>query len=182
MLSRPFGGKVIYIPAWNVSESGKDFQYKPFNGHDKLITACGAARFYKLQATYGPSYIDVILSMLRRTGGQHYHYGPIPDEELDRIHGFIQENGLNDDAFVHIPWAEDPVQVLTSNHVDLFIEPFPLVSYKITMDVQMCGIPVISYAGLTRMSTVDFTYVGNMTWHQGLFQEIPQQRGCGALL
>ena len=164
MLSRAFGRKVVYIPAWNVSNSGKDFQYKPFNGHDRLITACGAARFYKLQATYGPSYIDVVLSTLRRTSGQHYHYGPIPDEELERIRGFIQENGLRDDAFVHIPWADDPVQVLTSNHVDLFIEPFPLVSYKITMDVQMCGIPVISYAGLTRMSTVDFTYAGNMTW------------------
>lgn len=164
MLSNRFGDKVMYIPAWNRSSSRPDFIYKPFNGHDKLITACGAARFYKLQSTYGISYVDAVLAILARTGGQHFHYGPMPDEELERIQSFISENGLREDAFIYTQWAEDPVALLTDNHVDLFLEPFPIVSYKITMDVQMCGIPILAYNGLTRMSIVDFTYPDSLKW------------------
>lgn len=165
MLRHEFGDKVIYIPAWNdTKDSIENFEYVPFDGHDKLITACGAARFYKLESTYGLSYVDVVLSILKLTGGQHIHYGPIPDEQMDYIRNYIKDNGLGEDAFVHIEWAEDPIALITDSKVDLFIEPFPIVSYKITLDALMCGIPIIAFDGDTRMSTVDFMYEGSLHW------------------
>ncbi len=165
MLNQAFGKKVIYVPAWNDYHQYLDnFQYKPFDGHDKIITACGAARFYKLDSKTEVSYIDLVLNLLKKTGGQHFHFGPIPDEKLEYIRTFIRENGMKDDSFVYVPWADDPLKFVIDNKVDLFIEPFPIVSYKITLDVLMGGIPVIAYDGNTRMSTTDFIYPECIKW------------------
>ena len=165
MLKQTFGKKVIYIPAWNDYNHCLDgFQYQPFNGHKSVITACGAARFYKLDSGSKISYIDMVLNLLKITGGQHYHFGPIPDDRLDYIREFVKENKMREDSFIYISWAEDPLKLIVDNKVDVFIEPFPTVSYKITLDMLMGGIPIIAYDGNTRMSTMDFVYPGNLKW------------------
>jgi len=166
MLSKRFGDKVIYIPAWNDIPADLDsFEYAPFRDHDKLITACGAARFYKLDSVSEPSYLNLVLKLLKATGGRHIHYGPIPKDKLEYIKKFISENSLPEDSFTYIEWSDDPLKLLMESNVDVFIEPFPTVSYKITLDALMAGIPVISYDGHTRMSTVDFIYQGNLLWN-----------------
>ena len=165
MLRNAFGEKVIYVPAWNDYNHCLDgFQYSPFSGHDKIITACGAARFYKLDSGSKISYVDMVLELLRKTGGKHCHFGPIPDDKLDHIHKYIRENKMPPDSFVYVSWADDPLKFVIDNKVDVFIEPFPTVSYKISMDMLMGGIPIIAYDGNTRMSTMDFTYSDNLRW------------------
>lgn len=165
MLSSEFGSRVIYIPAWNTNRYATDHKYVPFYQHNELITASGAARFYKLNSAGGISYIDLFTSLLENTHGKHLHFGPIPDEKLAEIYKILKEKQIPSASFIHIPWALNPPKLLLEEHVDLFIEPFPIVSYKITMDMQMYGIPVISFAGMTRMSKNDFIYEGSLVWH-----------------
>ena len=80
ILSKKYKEKVVCMPCWNKDKAGGNL-YKPFKNHSRLITACAAARFYKLSdAKY--CYIDLIISLLKATGGRHIlHYGPIPEGE-----------------------------------------------------------------------------------------------------
>ncbi len=164
LLRKKFGNKVIYIPAWNEATIDIDKKYIPFNEHEKLITACGAARFYKLESAGNVTYISLIVGLLKKTGGKHIHFGPIPDDKKIEIYNLLEKNNITKDSFIHIEWADNPPKLLLENNVDLFIEPFPIVSYKITMDMLMNGIPIISYDGYNRMSKVDFIYEDCIKW------------------
>lgn len=165
MLEKKFGKKVLYIPTWSKGAVGCDaLSYHPLSSHTALITACGAARYYKVDGRPPLRYIDCVISLLEKTGGRHYHFGPLPDSVLAEIHNALEQRNLPSDSFVHIPWSDNIPLDLLKNQVDIFIEPFPVVSYKLTLEVLAVGIPVISYKGLRRMSIVDFVPENAPTW------------------
>ena len=165
MLSKRLGEKVVYIPTWDIGTRGcEGLRYQPFNGHDNLITASGAARFYKLSGKPPYSYLDNVLELLERTKGKHYHFGPIPIDKLDYIYSYLRKHDLPKSAFEHIEWSDNLARDMLTNGVDVFIEPFPIVSYKMTLDVLAAGIPVIAHESARRMSRLDFIYQGNLLW------------------
>lgn len=154
---------IVYIPVWSKTVCSTN-KYVAFNQHKEVITASAAARWYKCDGQFPYNYIKLILDSLLHTNGKHIHYGPIPDDALSYIRDFILQNGLSDSQFVNIPWAEDLPASLIENHVDIFIEPFPIVSAKISIAVQSVGIPILKYAGTTRLTIADFTYEEALTW------------------
>ena len=165
MLKKRFGGKAIYIPTWSAATSERDFpKYEPFKNHTNLITASGAARYYKLSDKPPFSYTDMVLELLTRTGGKHYHFGPIPAERLEYIQSYLLANGLSIDSFVHIEWADNLIESLIKYNVDIFLEPFPVVSYKMTLTVISAGIPVLAQHSTRRISQLDFIYSKNLLW------------------
>ena len=165
LLSKYFKDTMAYIPAWS---HGADIQsgqtYQPFRNHDAITTASGAARFYKIDGLIPCSYFDLIYEKLSKLGGKHYHFGPIPDDVLDAFQERLTIGGINPSQFIHIEWSENIPNDLIEYGVDLFIEPFPTVSYKLTLDVLSCGIPVIAYRGYKRMSVTDFIPSSFPTW------------------
>lgn len=162
ILSGHYGKKVIYIPCWNKDRIGGNY-YIPFNKHSKLITACAAARYYKLEGGQ-EDYVDLVLSLLERTGGKHIHYGAIPQDVLERIYSRMKEKGIDQNSFENIPWADNLIQSMYENLVDVFIEPFPVVSYKITLEVLSAGIPIIIHDSSVRMGITDFIYPNPLKW------------------
>lgn len=160
ILNKHYADKVIYIPCWNEDKMGAN-NYVPFKNHDKLITACGAARYYKLA---GAGYIDLVLDLLKETGGRHYHYGPIDENELINIQRKLEEKELEPHQFIHIPWADNIALSMLINNVDIFIEPFPVVSYKLTLEMLSAGIPVFCRKANLRLSITDFIYENNLSW------------------
>lgn len=162
ILSKYYHSKVIYIPCCNEDKIGSDKFYKPFNNHKNIITACGAARYYKL---HGAGYVDLIVNALKETKGKHLHYGPIEETDLEYIRTKLSEKNIPQDSFIHIPWAENITQSMIENDVDIFIEPFPIVSYKLTLEMHSAGIPTIVKKGNTRLSTTDFIYENSLTWN-----------------
>lgn len=157
LLKRYFGEKLIYIPAW--ADPPKDcagLAYKPFDGHSALVTASGAECFYKVDVQFRFSYVDFVVHLLKRTGGVHYHCGPIPEDRLEEIYQKMTLLDVPPSRFVHIPQAENMPRDLLERHVDIFIEPFPVVSYKMTLDVMSAGIPVICWDGIKRTAITDF--------------------------
>ncbi len=163
ILSHEYGKKVIYIPCWNTDKIGKNM-YVPFKGHKNLITASAAARYYKLSYK-GGLYIDAVASLLQKTGGKHIHYGPIPDEERIKIYAKLDEFGVDNKKFLHIPWANNLPESLLNECVDVFIEPFPTISYKITLEALSAGVPVITHKSNLRMEITDFIYSGYLEWY-----------------
>lgn len=163
VLSSNYKDKVVFIPCWN-REKLCTKKYVPFKNHTKLITACAAARFYKIAGRGADAYINLVLALMQKTGGKHIHYGPIPETDIQYIHEQMDKIGIERDRFVIIPWTDNLPQSMCDNEVDIFIEPFPVVSYKITLDVLSAGIPVVSRKGNTRISLTDFVYDKALFW------------------
>ena len=164
ILYKQYGNKVIYMPCWNADKIGKN-KYKPFDSHKNLITASAAARYYKLSSGDN-GYTEIIARLLQKTGGKHIHYGPIPEDELKNIKQTLACYNVPDENFVNIAWAENLAESMHQEHVDVFIEPFPTVSYKITLDVLSAGIPVIAHKSYLRMGITDFLYQNHMEWNR----------------
>lgn len=166
LLSGNLDKEVGFLPAWSSADRSiiESLAYEAFRGHDKLVTASGAARFYKLQGSRPYRYIDFVVELLSSLGGKHYHFGPIPEEEKQSLIGMLEEKGVSKDSFIHIEWAEDIPYELLTKRVDVFIESFPVVSYKLTLDVMSAGIPVLAYKGLSRMSITDFVPDNSLFW------------------
>ena len=165
LLKKTLKDKVICIPTW--SEKAKDIEdycYEPFHNHSNLITASGAARFYKIDGAPPKRYFDMIVSLLKLTGGKHFHFGPIPDEKMLELQSKMEEMGIGPENFVHIEWSDNMPLDLLKNNVDIFIEPFPVVSYKMTLEVLSAGIPIIINNGLMRTHVVDFAPFDTLTW------------------
>jgi len=162
---KKFQDKVLYIPTWEEgARDCDDLHYEPFNEHKELITASGAARYYKVDGKSPYRYIDFILELLIHTHGKHIHYGNIPEEIKSYITERLELAELPYESFIYIEWEENVARSLLLNKVDVFIEPFPVVSYKLTLEVFSIGVPVISYKGYRRMEIMDFTFHGSMTW------------------
>lgn len=165
MLKKHLKEKVIFIPAWSHNDNlCKNINYSPFKNHDKLITASGAARFYKVNGRPPYRYIDIIILLLKNINSIHYHFGELPENVKEELNKKMKLEGIEQNHFIHIPWAEDLPLTLLNNHVDIFIEPFPVVSYKMTLEVLSVGIPVIAHKGLMRMNITDFLPKGAMFW------------------
>lgn len=156
LLKKKFGKKVKYIPTWDNNISSNYIKYSPYNDHDKLITASGAARYYKCEGTEALNYVDCIVALLKRTDGIHYHFGDIPEKAKTNIYEKLGKEGLPKERFIIIGWTDDLPRELIERHIDLFIEPFPIVSYKLTLKVLSAGVPIIAYDGINRMSITDF--------------------------
>ena len=84
---------------------------------------------------------------------------------MNSLHQKIEDAGLDKSQFIHIPWANNLGKSMQENKVDLFIEPFPIVSYKISLIAMSFGFPIIAYNGKTRMKTADFIYKEAFIWN-----------------
>lgn len=165
LLKKKFGEKVIYIPAWSDDFYSKEGRYYvPGKNHSALITASGAARFYKVDGHIPFRYLDMVVVLLKKTNGIHYHFGELPDKAKEELREKMESENIAQEHFVHIPWSDDLPEELLKRHVDVFIEPFPVVSYKLTLEVLSAGVPVIAQQGLTRMSITDFLPKDAFIW------------------
>lgn len=165
LLKKKFKDKVIFIPTWeNMPKGCETYEYIPFYEHSELITASGAARSYKIDGIKPYRYLDYIVELLDKTGGIHYHFGPLSQEFIKEIEEKLVLKGISKDRFINIIWSDNIPLDLLKKHVDVFLEPFPVVSYKLTLLVESVGIPVISKKGQTRINTVDFVPADSLFW------------------
>ena len=165
LLSHDYAHKLLYIPAWsNGHKLDDESKYEPLRAHDHIVTASGAARFYKIDGAAPYRYIDIIPQLLAETDGLHYHFGPISDSAKSQIIQALNTRNLPIERFVHVEWSSDIVGDLQKYGVDLFIEPFPTVSYKLTLEVLSAGIPVAAWQALKRMQITDFVPSDSIYW------------------
>lgn len=165
MLKRQLKENVIFIPACGKKASGcENEKYVPFKNHDRLITASGTACDDKVSGYAPYRYIDMVITMLKYTKGTHYHFGELSKSERNEIADKLKLEGIVRERFVYIPRAENISLALLKNQVDIFIEPFPIVSYRLTLEAMSVGIPVIAYKGLERMNISDFIPKDALFW------------------
>lgn len=165
MLNKKFGEKVIYIP--NSQEDAKiadNLAYSPFCNHKNIITATGAPKYDRFNNCPPYRYEDNIIELLKYSGGTHYHYGEIPNDKLEEIYDRLLHEGISRDKFVVIPWTDKLPQDLLLRNIDVFIEPFPIISYRLTLSVMSVGVPIMAFDGIKRLSIADFIPKGSLKW------------------
>ena len=133
--------KLVHIPPF-VADKHLGNPYTLSEGRP-LVTASGAARGYKVETPYVWDYGDIVAKILDITGGRHFHYGPLSESYLGRIHSSLEERGVDPASFVHIKFAEDLSASLLENGVDVFLTPFPIPSARLAIEVESCGIPLL---------------------------------------
>lgn len=164
LLSEKFVDRVIYIPCWSVpAETARE--YKPLGNHNKLNTATASARFYKYNGNILGSFQYLMVNLIKTTGGNHIHYGPLPDDIKEGIHKALKRNGTEPERFTHVEWSNNLPDSLLGHGVDIFISPFPISSIKLNLQCISAGIPVMVYAGgLTRIEQNDFLNPDVLRW------------------
>ena len=112
---------------------------------DKKIRTCSAGSFNKFSSAYKYSYFDVILSMLKDSGGSHVHIGPIPLPHWVALQTRMEGLGISVDRFVHIPWTQSVWQSLQAREVDLYIDSFPYGGGRTVIESMGAGVPVVAH-------------------------------------
>jgi hypothetical protein len=157
--------KFLLVPPFIADKYGCN-PYKPLR-NVSLTTASAAARSYKVENEYTYSYFRIIPGILKRTGGLHYHYGPLKDESKALMLEELKRENIEASRFIHVPWADDFGGSLLENGVDLFLSPFPVCSARIAVEVMSCGIPSINHnlAKPTLPQAIDFVDPNQWTWN-----------------
>jgi hypothetical protein len=74
------------------------------------------------------------------------------------VNQILRQEKVSLDKFVHVQWLESLAQGLLELGVDIFIQPEGTLSYKITVEVMMAGIPIAHKKSSCRMRCCDFLY------------------------
>jgi hypothetical protein len=140
------------------NELGLDNKYLPLTFEDKQhgdlytsfmqggrLTTATAARSNKVEIPYYASYIDIIPSLLKATGGRHVHIGKLTPWALWRIFRQMRKQGIQRDRFVYIEWTESVWKALQEHKVDIYISSFPYGAGLTLIEAMGAGIPVIMH-------------------------------------
>ncbi|MFT7086875.1 MAG: glycosyltransferase involved in cell wall biosynthesis [Rickettsiales bacterium] len=139
--------------------------YIPFKNHKNLITSSFCDESRKIGSDYHYQYLDLIVSLLRKTGGKHYHFGPLSGIYEENIYKEIASFGLNKDCFIHIELVKDFGLALIEKEIDLFISPFPISRSKISIEANAAGVPILAHHSTNRLfSSKYFLSPNNLYW------------------
>jgi glycosyltransferase involved in cell wall biosynthesis len=132
----------------------------------QFTTATAAAREYKIATEYKYSYFKVVALILQKLDAQHIHFGPLSEDAKTGLLVELGKVGVDQDRFIHIPWADDFGDSLIEMGVDVFIAPFPICSARLAIEVMSCGIPSLNHKAEnpTLPEAGDFVEPGQPSW------------------
>lgn len=160
-------------------ELGVENSYLPLSFEDKKfilfessfstgghLTTATAARFNKLEVPYCFNYLEVIVHVMKTTGGRHIHIGKLTPWYLMRLHLEMRKCGVPSDRFVYIEWASSVWAVLQEFKVDLYLTSFPHGGGLTLVEVMGAGIPVAIHKHRFSpvISALELAYPGAFAW------------------
>lgn len=139
-------------------ELGVDNRYLPLTFEDKhfvpvqtefasggCLTTATAARSNKIEIPYYASYLDIILRVLKVTGGRHIHIGKLTPWGLRRMRAQMRKNGVPEDRLIYIEWTPSVWKSLQEHEVDVYIASFPYGAGLTLIEALGAGVPVIMH-------------------------------------
>ncbi|EJF90776.1 glycosyltransferase family 2 protein [Bartonella tamiae] len=118
--------------------------YIPYK-NNILTTASASARVYKAKSNYIYEFIDVIIAIIGKTNGHHYHYGQLDRETIAFFQNKFDKAGIPFDHFIHIDWTDNLGLSMLNMGVDLFVSTFPICSARTVVEMMSAGIPIINH-------------------------------------
>ena len=95
------------------------------------------------QIPYRHNYISLLPLIMKASGGEHHHIGPLPCHVLAEIEEQLKSHNIAIERFIHTPWVENVGSELIQRHVDLYVGSFPLGGGRATVEVMGAGIPML---------------------------------------
>jgi hypothetical protein len=138
-----------------------------WNFSDPCLKTASCGGMHKISAMpYHIKYSDVVLHVLKKYGGTHFHIGFLDKSFLEEIYSLMAQNGLQEDQFVYIGEAPNLPDILTQLEVDLYLPTLPLSGGKAVIDVMCAGIPILvhQHACDRLLCSLDLIYPTALTW------------------
>lgn len=153
-----------YLPLV-VSDQGSRPESLDFLSNGSLVTLT-AAGFNKVEVPYFIQYVDVIPELLRASRGKHIHIGRLTPMALKRIRKGLRTRGLQESAFLHIPFVPSVWKALHEYRVDLYIASFPYGGARTLIEAMGAGVPLAihSHCSSRLLGTFDMAYEGAFVW------------------
>ncbi len=95
------------------------------------------------QVPYRYNYVSLLPLIMKASGGDHHHIGPLPDYVLAAIQEQLKSNGIGVERFIHTPWVENVASELIRRNVDLYVGSFPLGGGRAAVEIMGAGIPLL---------------------------------------
>jgi hypothetical protein len=131
----------VFIPIVTPDRGCRNFS-RPRADFNDLVTASSGSP-HKYRPDYRPSYGAVIAEVLRLTGGQHVHIGPMRGRDLRALRSAMQRAGVSGDKLVHVPHVDSVWDAMSTFAVDLYIGSFPVRGARTSVEVMGSGTPAI---------------------------------------
>lgn len=150
----------------------KDMGTRPdtlgFMSSGQLIT-CTAAGKNKVEIKHeGSSYIDLIPRLLSLTKGRHIHIGKLSRLARYRMQRALKQAGVEESAFIYIPWVKSVWTALHEYKIDVYISSFPITGGRTLIEAMGSGTPVILYNNPKSrvLSGIDLVYPSAFIWSE----------------
>lgn len=122
--------------------------------------------WFKFSAPHAWHLWDVLPNLLKASGGEHLHIGPMPTEVIERLRGKLTEEGIDPHRFVHLEHVDSVARCLVDRKVDLYVGSFPYPGIKSGIEAMAVGIPIalpLSYQS-SLQSSVNMVYKEAFHW------------------
>ena len=126
-------------------------------GH--LVTAsCGSQ--HKFTSSFFYTYPETVALVLRTTGGEHVHIGPLSAATLRQIHGALAEGQIPACRFIHVPWTRSVSACLWEHGCDVYLSSFPIDGARTNAEVLASATPHLRFSHRADDLWID----GALTW------------------
>ncbi len=150
----------------------KDMGARPdtleFMTSGQLVT-CTAAGKNKVEIKHdGVCYIDFVPRLLSFTKGRHFHIGKLSWFARYRIRQALKHAGVEQNAFIYIPWVKSVWTALHEYKIDVYISSFPITGGRTLIEAMGSCTPVILFNNPKSrvLSGIDLAYPSAFIWDE----------------
>lgn len=140
LCSEDLDRKVFFL-----ATTAKDCGTKTFNYPIKTFSTVTSGSFGKFTMSGELSLSNIIKETLSVCGGQHYHFGDIPAEQLAHIYKTLSDASLNVESFIYMGNVPSLWESLLAVDAHIFIGSAPKRGGKSEIEAQGASYPLLIY-------------------------------------
>jgi glycosyltransferase involved in cell wall biosynthesis len=131
------------------------------------LRTCSSGSANKFEIPYLYDYADVLVRVLRATGGDHVHVGPLSEGYIERIRRRLADEAISQEHFIYVPWVPSLWRALIERAVDVYLASWPIGGGKALIEAMGAGIPSIVHVNyISRFhSGFDLADADAPVWH-----------------